>query len=91
MVGRPTRSWWENSPGDTIGWITDQLAAEDAACVVINVAEDMIRTQFLGTGAPTDGGKSVDEMRWNADTTISDIIRAQDAGTVESGQLVAVC
>ena len=80
-------------PSDTVGWIVEQLNDHDAACVVVGVASELIRTQFFGSG-PSDSADEpwvrLADMGWSDRTTLSEIIRQQDSGTVAQGKLVAV-
>jgi hypothetical protein len=70
---------------DTLGWVSAQLNAHDASCLVVSIAEDLIRTQFIGHGEGTDATEDwarTTDMGWTDSTTISEIMKAQDSGRV---------
>jgi hypothetical protein len=75
---------------DTLAWVSEQLTAEDAACAVISLDEQFIRTQYIGSSREQDERpwRRTADMGFSDKSTLGEMVRAQDEGLVQEGQLL---
>lgn len=95
MLEAPQRSTGEvlficTEQDDTIGWVAEQLEREDVACLVLEESPERIRTQLFGVGdhPSNERWRELKEFDWTEQTTLGDIMLAQDSGQIGNRELV---